>query len=110
MPSFTFFVGLGSRSSSLASKTGTPAWSLRKATRSLRSLMTVPPISRASLPPPTGDDLGRLVGPGQQRRHADLGDRRERADGGLDRQVEVVLRARRHSSRAISNRRASTQT
>ena len=31
MPSWTFFDGLGSRSSSLASKTGTPAWLLRNA-------------------------------------------------------------------------------
>ena len=37
------------------------------------------------------DDLGRLVGPGQERGHADLGDRRDRAEGGLNGQVEVVL-------------------
>ncbi len=53
--------------------------------------MTVPPISSAELAAAHGDDLGRLVGPGQERRHADLGDRRDRAEGGLEGQVEVVL-------------------
>ena len=37
------------------------------------------------------DHLGRLVGLRQERRHADLGDRGDRAEGGLDRQLEVVL-------------------
>src|ERR1019366_4799921 len=49
--------GFGSRSSNLASKTDTPAFSFRNATRSLRSLMTFPPISSASLPPPKATTL-----------------------------------------------------
>ena len=81
----------------------------KNATRSLRSLMTLPPISSASLPPPSATTLADSLSIRQQGRHADFGNRGDHADGRLNFQLEVVLE-QRHNSRAISNRRASTHT
>ena len=91
MPSLTFFDGLGSRSSSLASKTGTPAWAFEEGDAVLAVLDDRAADLQRQLAAARRDDLGGLVGPGQERRHADLGDRGDRADGGLEGQLEVVL-------------------